>query len=152
MSVWRSGLYNSTVTLTPFSPAASPIRAWLAADGLGQRFLGSYLSDAWEPLVDFKKRHLWIAEENREPVGFFDLELDLSGAGYFVFYVAPEFRANGYARKILECGLATSEAANRALLEAGVEPDNAASRHILESFGLKNLSPDEDGMLAYRRS
>lgn len=139
------------MTLHPFTPSTSPIRTWLSADPLGQRFLSSYLTDDWEPLRDSKNSPLWIAEENGEPVGFFDFELDPSGAGYFVYYVAPQFRGKGYAKKIIELGLATPEAKSRAYLEAGVEPDNAASIHLLESFGFANTGPDEDGMLMYRK-
>lgn len=136
--------------LTPFT-SSSPIRAWLSADPLGQRFLPSYLSGSWEPLIDFKTRHLWIAEEGGEAVGFFDLELDPSGAGYFVFYVAPAHRGKGLAKKIAEAGLATDAAKSCRFFEAGVEPENAASIHVLESLGFERAGEDEDGMLLLRR-
>jgi RimJ/RimL family protein N-acetyltransferase len=143
--------YNFRVHLTPLNLSASPIRPWLSADPAGQKFLPTYLSDDWEPQMDPKKNFLWIAEEEGKEVGFFDFELDPSGAGYFVFYVAPEFRGRGLARKILEAGLETAEAKSCRYWEAGVEEDNAASRRVLESAGFENTGPDEDGMLMYRK-
>jgi len=139
------------VNLARFDAAASPIRKWLKDDAEGQRFLGTYLTDTWEHLVDFKVRFLWIAEDGGRQIGFFDFDLDPSGAGYFVFYVAPEFRGKGYGRRVLLAGMGTPEAKGCAHLEGGVEPDNTASRRVLEDEGFTNTGPDEDGMLMYRR-
>lgn len=129
----------------------SLLTTWLSNDDLGQKFLSSYRdTDEYIHLIDFKRRYLWIVIKENNPVGFFDFEIENTEKGYFVFYVAPDYRNTGLGEIILKTALKIPEIKQVKILEGGVEKDNIISIKILEKLGFLYDHEDEDHMLMYQ--
>jgi RimJ/RimL family protein N-acetyltransferase len=114
------------------------------------RFLPTYAqTDDFIHLIDFEKRFLWIINDDGIPVGFFDFEIENTDRGYFVIYLAEEFRRKGLATTALQNALQFTELKKVKMIEGGVEKDNESSRKMMEKAGFAYSYTDEDGMLMY---
>ncbi len=135
-----------------FEPQYSDlIKNWLKPDTIGLKFLKTYAEPQdFIHLIDFKRRYLWIVENSNIKIGFFDFEIESEEIGYFVIYIAPEFRGKNLGTTMLAVALSLSELKKVKVLEGGVEKDNEASKKTLERMGFRYSYTDEDGMLMYQ--
>lgn len=140
------------LTFTKFESRHSGlIENWLKSDVAGLRFIPSYAkTEDFIHLIDFGKRYLWIIENDNAPIGFFDFEIEDEEIGYFVIYLAVEFRGKGLGSVALHQALGIPELKKVKIMEGGVEKDNEASKKTLEQVGFKYKYTDEDGMLMYQ--
>jgi RimJ/RimL family protein N-acetyltransferase len=134
-----------------FATAGAQIRAWFAGDAEGNHHLSSYAEpEQWFKLFG-PKRHGWFVVADERPIGFIDLEVN-EGTGYFAYYVAPEFRGQGYGTATLRLTIEHARELGLTTLEGGVEPDNAASITALKKTGFELQPLDDEGMLPVTRT
>lgn len=125
------------------------IRTWFAGDTEGALHLGSYAEpDQWFKLLSHS-RHGWFVINEDRRMGFVDLEVN-NQAGYFAYYIAPEYRGKGYGTQTLRLLVERAHQLGLTVLEGGVEPDNAASIAALKRTGFELLALDDEGMLPIR--
>ncbi len=127
------------------------IQKWFIDDEAGMKFLSSYSKpESYAQLIDFNKKFFWVVLEDEQPIGFLEFEIESAEMGYIVFYIAPEFRNQGLANRILRESLVLSDVRQVRVIEAGVEEDNYLSIKVLEKNGFVYSYKDEDNMLMYQ--
>lgn len=126
------------------------IESWFDSDLIGEEELHSYkdFSD-WFKLLIPLKRWGWIVEEDKNKIGFLDLEKGLNNIGHFSFYIVQAERDKGKGKKLLISLVQKAEELNLSSLEAGVNEKNVSSQKSLESVGFIQKGIDEDGYLIY---
>lgn len=142
----------STLKLQTIGSAtdATQIRTWFAGDTDGNHHLSSYADpEQWFKLLGPSRRGWFVVAEDR-PIAFIDLEVN-DRTGYFAYYVAPEFRGQGYGTETLRLLIEQAREFDLTTLEGGVEPDNAASIAALKKTGFELLPLDDEGMLPVTR-
>ena len=90
------------------------------------------------------RQYACVAYEEDVAVGFIVFGLEDEEPASFMFFVRPDFRHQGYGKRILTTALAAPEVADIDMWEAGVEPDNAASRQCLEAIGFTERGRDPE--------
>lgn len=123
------------------------LQDWLNSDSSEE--LKSYKNfTTWFSLVNQKNRWTWIAKENKNKIGFIDLE-KIDNVGHFSFYIAPTERNKRKSKKLLLSLVQKAEELNLSSLEAGVNKNNFPSQKSLESIGFIQKGVDKDGYFTY---
>lgn len=127
----------------------SIISNWLNSDDEGLKRIDFFINpEKWLSLVDNKSRYGWVAYQDKEPIGFIDLE-NIGGVGWFSFYISPSNRGKNLSTDLLASLEAKAKDLGFTELMAGVEEDNLPSCAALEKVGFKVNEKDKDELLVY---
>ena len=99
-------------------------------------------------------RFMWVAREDRVPVGVVDVATYDDGTADLALIVAPERRRAGLCKRILEAVVAHPALGEVQVMRLGVEPDNVGAARCAESagFAAEPHDLDEQGLTHYIRA
>lgn len=131
----------------------SELKSWFAQPNPENKFINDYADvDAWLKLIsdDPDNRFGYLIYQDSQPVAFLDLELNNDNSASIAFGVKPEFRGQGFGKKIIQELVTLPNLQGIKKLHAGVEPDNAASQKVLLANGFTKIS-EEDGIIEFEK-
>ncbi|WP_165956484.1 GNAT family N-acetyltransferase [Kribbella antibiotica] len=127
------------------------IAGWVQGDPAGHRWILEYADpQSWTALFS-STRWGFVALDGQTPIGFADVELDqATRTAYFTYYVAPNWRGQGYSRPLLDAISGyLREQTDADKLQGSVEPQNVASSRALVAAGFNPIATDIDGLTSY---
>jgi GNAT superfamily N-acetyltransferase len=99
-----------------------------------------YLPSAWTEFVNDPTQLLFVAEINRQIAGIHCVNVQPKAVWWHAVRVAPSFRRQGLAAKMLEHAINEAKARNLAVFRFATGEDNSTMHRIADRFHFKHVS------------